>query len=72
MHLLGNYSGLDPVQDLVTEQYIRHNPAFKKFHLATVVLGSENLMKAIKYLYCHEVRISRRTHPEWSGAGEWG
>ena len=30
-------------------------PALKKFHLVAVVLGSEDLMKAIQNLCCHEV-----------------
>lgn len=45
-------------------------PALKKFHLVAVLLGSENLLKAIQYIHCHDVQGSLEAHPDSSGAGE--
>lgn len=41
-----------------------------KSHLVAVVLGSEKLIKAVKYRYCYEVQGSLGAHLESSGAAE--
>ncbi|KAF3821863.1 hypothetical protein GH733_009905 [Mirounga leonina] len=56
----------EPCSDAHSSWHER-NP-IQKFLLAAVLLDSENLLKAIQYLRCHDVQGSLKAHPDSSGA----
>ena len=70
MHGLGRYRGPRPCATLGENSKYDTILALKKFRPVAVVLGSENQMKAIKCLCCHEVRGSLEAHPDSSGADD--